>query len=111
MTSHHPSETILWAHVAGSLPPAHRQVIAIHVALCPRCAAEVRNLEEIGGALLDDLTPVPLETGSFTRLMARLDEPVPPPRPAMASPPLHRRPGFFPPWPPAGGGGQGPGSP
>jgi len=87
MTTHHPSETTLWAHVTGSLPPAHRQVIAIHVALCPRCAAEVRHLEEVGGALLDDLTPAPLATESFTRLMARLDEPVPPPRPAMASPP------------------------
>lgn len=85
--NHHPSEATLWAHVAGTLPSPHRQVVAIHVAFCPVCGAEVRHFEEIGGALLEDLKPTPLAEGSLTRLLARLDEPVPQPRPAITPPP------------------------
>lgn len=87
MSCHHPSDTTLWSHVTGALPPAHRQVVAIHVAFCPVCAAEVRRLEEIGGALLDDLPPAPVAEGSLTRLLARLDEPAPLPGRRSLSPP------------------------
>ena len=78
--SNHPSETTLMAYVAGSLSPAHRLVISIHIATCPDCAADSHALEAVGGALLQDLPPAALSEGSLARMLARLDEPAPPPR-------------------------------
>jgi putative transcriptional regulator len=82
---HHPSEATLLAHAAGSLAAAHRQVVAIHLALCPACAADLRLLERAGGALLDGLKAAPLDDGALDRMLARLDEP-PPPRPSAPPP-------------------------
>jgi putative transcriptional regulator len=86
MNRHHPSDATLLAHVAGSLPAAHRQVIAIHLACCPVCAADARLLEEAGGALLEGLPAAALAKNSLARILARLDEPSPAPRPVPSPP-------------------------
>ena len=86
MIRHHPGESTLMGYVSGSLPAAHRQVVAIHVACCRLCAKDVRLLEEAAGALLDGLPPVALADNSLARILARLDQPAPPPRPASPPP-------------------------
>lgn len=86
MIRHHPSDSTLMGYVSGSLPAAHRQVVAIHVACCALCRSDVRLLEEAAGALLDALPPAPLAENSLSRILARLDEPAPPPRPAPPPP-------------------------
>ena len=86
MIRHHPGESTLMGYVSGSLPAAHRQVVAIHIACCSLCAADVRLLEEAAGALLDSLAPAPLAADALTRVLARLDEPAPSPRPAFSPP-------------------------
>ncbi len=78
MSRHHPSETTLLAYAAGSLPAAHAQVLAVHLATCPICAADVGALERAAGSLLRDLPPASLGEGSLARMLARLDEPAPP---------------------------------
>lgn len=51
----HLDEATLMSFAAGSLPGALAAVAAAHVAMCPRCRAEVAFLERVGGALLTDL--------------------------------------------------------
>jgi putative transcriptional regulator len=51
----HLDEATLMSFAAGSLPGALAAVAAAHVAMCPRCRAEVAFLERVGGALLADL--------------------------------------------------------
>jgi len=87
MSRHHPSETILLAMAAGSLPMAHRQVVAVHLASCPACAADLRVLEAAAGVLLDALPAAELAPDALTRLLAWLDEPTaaPAPRPPLAT--------------------------
>lgn len=51
----HLDDATLMSFAAGSLPPVLAAVAAAHVALCPRCRAEVAFLERVGGALLADL--------------------------------------------------------
>lgn len=85
MSRHHPSETTLLSLAAGSLPPAHRQVLVLHLAGCPACAADLRALEAAAGALLDSLPAAELAAGSLTRLLARLEEPAPAPKPPLAT--------------------------
>lgn len=76
---HHPSDDVLMAYAAGSLPAPFALVVATHLALCPACRAETRRHEAVGGILLDELAPATVSEEAKSRVMARLDEPVPEP--------------------------------
>lgn len=56
-------------------------VVASHLTLCPDCRGRVATAEAMGGALLDSLAADELAPDALERMMARLDEPAPPPRP------------------------------
>jgi putative transcriptional regulator len=71
---HHPSDDVLLAYAAGSLPQPFALVVATHLALCPGCRAQVRRDEELGGVLLDELAPSTVSADAKLRVMARLDE-------------------------------------
>jgi putative transcriptional regulator len=93
MIAHHPSETTLASYAAGSLPEALAVVAATHLGHCAACRTNLATLEATGGALLDDLTPIPLAGDAIDRLLGRLDEPAPPPHPVLnpeLPPPLNR---------------------
>jgi putative transcriptional regulator len=83
MIRHHPTETTLAAYAAGTLPQALGIVTATHLAHCEACRVTLATLEAAGGALLDDLPPVPLSGDALDRLLARADEPVPAPPPIL----------------------------
>ncbi len=83
MIRHHPSETTLAAYAAGSLPSALSTVAALHLARCPVCRRSLATLEATGGAVLDELTPVPLSGDALSRLLDRVDEPAPAPPPIL----------------------------
>ena len=83
MISHHPSEQTLLAYAAGTLPEALAIVTATHISQCPSCQRSLATLEATGGALLDELDPVPLSGDALDRLLARADEPAPPPPPVL----------------------------
>jgi putative transcriptional regulator len=50
--AHHLDDATLMSLAAGSLSEAQSAVAAAHIAMCPRCARELRRMEAIGGALL-----------------------------------------------------------
>jgi putative transcriptional regulator len=83
MICHHPRETTLSAYAAGTLPEALALVVATHIVRCPPCQASLAMLEAMGGALLDELDPVPLAGGALDRLLSRVDEPRPAARPIL----------------------------
>ncbi|MGF1620116.1 MAG: cupin domain-containing protein [Rhodomicrobiaceae bacterium] len=49
----HPDPSILLSYAAGALPGALAGVVAFHLSMCPRCRADVRRLEMLGGLLLE----------------------------------------------------------
>jgi putative transcriptional regulator len=71
---HHPSDSALAELAAGSLDEGSALLAATHVCLCPTCRQAVRRFEAVGGALLDDLEPTPLQAGAREALVARLGE-------------------------------------
>ena len=79
MPSHHPEEELLVEYAAGALGEAESLVVATHLALCPACRAEVERFEAVGGAMLEDIEPGAMKPDLKAAIMARLDEPVPPP--------------------------------
>jgi putative transcriptional regulator len=70
----HPSDTTLLGAAAGSLPEPHRRVLAVHLAQCPDCAERLREMETLGGALLDALPAAAMAPDALARVMAQLND-------------------------------------
>ena len=68
---HHPKDETLEAFAAGRLDEARAVVVATHIAMCTECAEKVVALEEIGGALLDSIEPVPVADTAFEAVLRR----------------------------------------
>lgn len=81
--SHHPPEDLLADFAAGKLEEAHQLVVGVHVAGCARCARFVQAIEQLAGAALEEVEPVPMAPDAFDRVMSRIgasrdDAPAPP---------------------------------
>ena len=76
---HHPSEEILFAYSAGTLPEAFNLMIASHLSLCDHCRALVESFDAVGGAVIDAAsTPTAaLSDGALSSVLDRLDAPAP----------------------------------
>ncbi len=72
--SRHPSEAMLLAYAAGTLPAPHSIVIRTHLALCAECRDTLRLGTALGGALLEEMAPNALAADALYRTLARLDE-------------------------------------
>lgn len=83
MITHHPSAETMLRLAAGTLPAGLSVVVRAHLENCPSCRDELRTLEALGGALLEELAPVTLDERAFNQVLARLHEPAAPvaPRP------------------------------
>ncbi len=75
LPTHHPSEERLLDYATGAASEPVSLLIATHLSYCARCRAVVDELQQIGGALIEDLAPVPLGADSLDRMMARLELP------------------------------------
>jgi putative transcriptional regulator len=78
MIATHPSEELLVDYASGSLSEALSLAIASHASMCSSCAEAVRDIEDVGGAMLEDCDPAEIDEAALGRLMARLDEPAMP---------------------------------
>ncbi|WP_028138729.1 ChrR family anti-sigma-E factor [Bradyrhizobium japonicum] len=72
--SHHPPEDILADFAAGRLEEAHHLVVGVHVAGCAHCARFVQAIEQLAGAALEDVEPVPTAPDAFDRVMSRIHD-------------------------------------
>lgn len=71
---HHIGDETLTAYAAGGLDRALSVVVASHLTLCPTCRSRLERMEEVGGVLLEELTPMDVAPGGLELIMARLDE-------------------------------------
>ena len=68
-----PSEGRLLAYAAGTLSPPEAVVVATHLALRPANDAWVRQLQAVGGALLDETAPALMSDDALARTLARIE--------------------------------------
>jgi putative transcriptional regulator len=68
-----PSEGRLLAYAAGTLSPPEAVVVATHLALRPANDAWVRQLQAVGGALLDETAPILMSDDALARTLARIE--------------------------------------
>jgi putative transcriptional regulator len=72
--AHHPDSATLMTYAAGSLDEAFVTVVATHLASCAACRARLREIEQIGGTLLESGDTVGLNATALERAMSGLDE-------------------------------------
>lgn len=77
---HHPSAAVLGDFAAGALADGPSLVVSAHLDRCPRCRAEVGLYEGVGGALMADLPPAPMDDDALALALARIERPAPAPR-------------------------------
>lgn len=73
-STHHPELQFLNDYAAGSLSAAQSLCVAVHLAYCAQCRAQLKQLTTIGGALIEQLAPTPVSDNLLDRVMARIDE-------------------------------------
>lgn len=71
--SHHLDDATLMAYASGDLSEAFSVVVAAHLSMCDSCRQAARDVEELGGQLLDDVDTVSLSSGMMDKMMAALD--------------------------------------
>jgi putative transcriptional regulator len=73
--THHPDPEMLMDYAAGSMREPMALLVATHLALCADCRESVRELEVVGGELLEQVAPAELADDAFDRLQAAIDRP------------------------------------
>ena len=73
MIRHHPDDALLTALAADRLAPGPAVVAAAHVERCAHCRARLRDLDVLGGALLEDAEPAVLSPEALARTLSRID--------------------------------------
>ena len=69
----HPGLESLMSCSAGSMPEAFAAVMAAHIAACPQCQKDLAVMEDIGVALLDQLSPTALSEPAPVMALRRLE--------------------------------------
>lgn len=97
MMRHHPDEALLIALAADRLARGPAVVTAAHAERCAHCRARLRELDAVGGALLEAAPPAVLAPEALARTLARIDASPPveahePASPAESSPAPSRKP-------------------
>jgi len=83
--AHHPSEELLLAYASGAADEATGLIVAAHLAYCAACRLQSRELDALGGSLLQELAPVPMSGGALDAALMKLDGITPFQRPTRAA--------------------------
>jgi putative transcriptional regulator len=71
--TYRPSDDVLMAYAAGTLPQGPALVVAAHLALCPDSAERLRQFEAFGGAVLEQAPVAEVSDDALEKTLARLD--------------------------------------
>jgi putative transcriptional regulator len=74
MSAYHPDDMTLMNYAAGSLSIPLALAISVHLCFCHDCRAKVKQLNNLGGALLDIITPASNDDAEFKALLEKLPE-------------------------------------
>ena len=69
----HPSDELLTAYSAGSLPLSQALCISAHIEHCSACAQKLQRLNRVGSELMQQLKPARASDALKSKLMQQLD--------------------------------------
>lgn len=73
MSAYHPDDMTLMNYTAGSLSIPQALAVSVHLCFCHECRTHVKNLNHLGGALLETLTPASINDTEFDALFEKLE--------------------------------------
>ena len=73
MSAYHPDDMTLINYAAGSSSIPESLAVAMHLCFCHDCRQHVKNLNHLGGALLETMKPASTDDDAFESLMASLE--------------------------------------
>ena len=71
---HHPGDSLLMAYGAGSLSDGISLIVTSHASRCLQCRNSIAEAEMIGGALLDQVSPLEMQLRTLDSMLDRLDD-------------------------------------
>ncbi len=69
----HPTDELLAAYSAGSLPLSQALCVSAHLEHCPQCARKLQRFNRVGSELMTQLKPAPASESLKNDLLAKLD--------------------------------------
>jgi putative transcriptional regulator len=69
----HPSDELLTAYSAASLPLSQALCVSVHLESCGECARKLQRLNQVGSELMRQLKPLPPSSDLKENLFERLD--------------------------------------
>ncbi|MGA9658320.1 MAG: ChrR family anti-sigma-E factor [Asticcacaulis sp.] len=73
---HHPDDMLLWDYHRGACSPGLSLTLSAHLSFCQHCCNELRLMDNIGGALLEEVQGVDMSDSALELALARIDRPV-----------------------------------
>lgn len=74
MSAYHPDDMTLMNYAAGSLSIPQALAVSVHLCFCHECRTHVKNLNHLGGALLETITPATTSDAEFDALFEKLEK-------------------------------------
>lgn len=71
--NHHPEPSWLEQYAAGTLAVPRALCVGVHLTFCSACRQQVEVLQGLGGALLTQLEPAPLDEALFLRVLGAIE--------------------------------------
>jgi putative transcriptional regulator len=71
--AHHPEHGWLEQYAAGAVPLPVALCMATHLSFCGECRRQIELLQSLGGALFDQLAPVPVAEDMLQRVFEHID--------------------------------------
>ncbi len=72
--NHHLDDATLLAYAAGTLDESMSVVVSAHLAMCPKCRAAARHGNHLGGALMEEIKPEPMQSDALSKMMERIEQ-------------------------------------
>jgi putative transcriptional regulator len=73
MNAAHPDEMTLMNYAAGSLNIPQALVVRVHLGFCLQCRLQARQLNQVGGAMFEKISPASSDEGEFDKLMEKIE--------------------------------------
>ena len=83
---HHPTDDLLMAYSAGTLPEAYSLAVAAHISMCDESRARMHAFDAVGGSMVENGDTVEMAEGSLEATLSMIDAKTP----EVSAPPRNR---------------------
>lgn len=74
MINYHPDTRLLNEYASGTLPLAQSVCLSLHLNYCEQCRRSHQQLQQLGSALFEELSPQQVDDSVLRTVLSRLDE-------------------------------------